>query len=884
MLWFRLFDYRYSPFILFLLIFQSSYAGEGVWTSLGPANTVVNDLVLTQQPNTLYIATANNGIYRSRDAGANWEILNNGLTDLQVRTLAVSPRDDAVLYAGTATSGVFKSTDRGETWIAVNNGLTDQDIYHLHFGSAGGLFQQPPLFAGSGIRLFRSVDEGESWVQLQPLPRGTYATLAINPRDEDMLIVAATDVYKSLDKGNTWQSSSSGFPGQGANDLLFPRAADTSGRVLAATNQGVYQSTDAGTSWDKILELPETNFALASPPKRLDTVTGNIYVSTVDGVYQNAPDNWQLLAEGAENLPFQALLVDESKNLLGTETTHTLYAGSSGGGVYTYTQVRSSGRNTAPVLPEVPDQTVVIGDTLVLQVTATDAQDNPFKYELFRQPEGAKINSETGQFLWATSRDRHRTGRNTITILAKEQDGDPNNLIGIAKFTVTLISPKLADFALKKEELDKLDAEKVSKLDPEAFTAFLPEYVQLFTADAFAGLSPKHIEKMPRDALRAMTLNQFSNLSDDALTGINKRNISGLPPDVINAMTLKKLAKLQKEEFKQLPGELVAQFLTNLNPDQIKPKDIQDFLPDNWQVDETTGRLQPPIGSRLNFRCLPLAGAVPDMVSFPSDRPDFNTGFSVGGTVAERTVLQELNDSLFEAGLATFGMRQQVDGVLRISGTAENMGTELALLADVNNMYQISETAEPQVSLTDTGHYVVTTEAGQELRLVPAPKDVTAFYEIAGGGEVKIGDDGSLLIIPPATGTRRNTTVYRVIIFDPFLEQAPPDTPAGIYDEQVVYTDGMAQNITATVLSPQTFVAAAYEYEGVENILYNIDGSFSISYLAQLLRVTASPDVTILPVNNQAPPTIVLNPDGTLLYNIQDSQDIVQTLMFIGLP
>jgi hypothetical protein len=38
------------------------------------------------------------------------------LGSLNIRTLAMSPRDPRLLYAGTNGSGLYRSTDAGATW------------------------------------------------------------------------------------------------------------------------------------------------------------------------------------------------------------------------------------------------------------------------------------------------------------------------------------------------------------------------------------------------------------------------------------------------------------------------------------------------------------------------------------------------------------------------------------------------------------------------------------------------------------------------------------------------------------------------------------------------------------------------------------------------
>lgn len=73
-------------------------------------------------------------IYKSKDAGANWEKLTNGLPggDVGRITMAISPLNTEVLYAmceGRDNKGFFKSTDHGASWEKQSGKATDGNYY-----------------------------------------------------------------------------------------------------------------------------------------------------------------------------------------------------------------------------------------------------------------------------------------------------------------------------------------------------------------------------------------------------------------------------------------------------------------------------------------------------------------------------------------------------------------------------------------------------------------------------------------------------------------------------------------------------------------------------------------------------------------------------------
>jgi hypothetical protein len=79
------------------------------------------------------------GIVSSTNGGMTWIQLNNGLTDLNVVSLAIS---GSHIFAATR-AGVFHSTNNGQSWAGINKGLTNTYIMSL-------VISGPFLFASVG--------------------------------------------------------------------------------------------------------------------------------------------------------------------------------------------------------------------------------------------------------------------------------------------------------------------------------------------------------------------------------------------------------------------------------------------------------------------------------------------------------------------------------------------------------------------------------------------------------------------------------------------------------------------------------------------------------------------------------------------------------------
>src|SRR4030095_1279130 len=104
----------------------------------------------------VFVGTQGGGVFRSTDNGESWTGIHNGLTDTNVRALAISGVGH--IFAGTF-SGAFRSTDNGDTWVAINSGLEFPLVISLAINSSGDIFAG--TFAGGGV--YRSTDDGDNW-------------------------------------------------------------------------------------------------------------------------------------------------------------------------------------------------------------------------------------------------------------------------------------------------------------------------------------------------------------------------------------------------------------------------------------------------------------------------------------------------------------------------------------------------------------------------------------------------------------------------------------------------------------------------------------------------------------------------------------------------
>lgn len=218
-------------------------------------------------PNILFACT-NQGVFRTADGGTTWNLVEDrGM----FFNLKFKPGSSMVCYTisiDAGTSRFFKSTDGGITFIEnatattqINNPTARSDIAVAQSNSsvvyilAGGVQNQVGFFKG----LFRSDDSGGSFTSQSNSPnilgnsnigadnngQSWYdLTIAVSNTGSNTVATGAVFVWRSLDAGNNWV-----FRGNLHGDIHELGYHPVDNKLWAATDGGVYSSTDNGANW-----------------------------------------------------------------------------------------------------------------------------------------------------------------------------------------------------------------------------------------------------------------------------------------------------------------------------------------------------------------------------------------------------------------------------------------------------------------------------------------------------------------------------------------------------------------------------------------------------------------------------------------------------------
>jgi len=212
----------------------------------------------------------------------------------RTRALAVDITDENILNAGGVSGGMWRSTDAGQTWVKTTDPSQIHSVscvvqdrrpghenvwYHGTGEEAYGLVSgtsYSSIFSGDGI--FKSIDGGQSWTQLestssmtpQSVQDGTYDfSWRVIPDhtilDEDVVLAAVYGgVIRSTDGGETWEE----VLGFSPTASLYTDIHQTPNGIFYAAlsadglSRGTYRSED-GINWTQL------DFPLAGAYRRI---------------------------------------------------------------------------------------------------------------------------------------------------------------------------------------------------------------------------------------------------------------------------------------------------------------------------------------------------------------------------------------------------------------------------------------------------------------------------------------------------------------------------------------------------------------------------------------------------------------------------------------
>jgi photosystem II stability/assembly factor-like uncharacterized protein len=258
-----------------------------------------SDVVYVAAQGPLWAAGGDRGLYKTTDGGKSWKRVltisdNTGVTDL-----VMDPRNPDVLYAaayqrrrhvwtlidGGPESAIYKSRDGGASWQKLTNGLPKEEMGRIGLAVAPAnpdVVYATVEAARGAAGFFRSADGGGNWEKRSSTLASSpqyYQHVIVDPKLSDRVYLLDTVNKVSDDGGKTFRTL-----GESAkhvdNHALWIDPANTD-HLLATCDGGVYETWDRAATWEWKANLPLAQLYRADAD----------YALPIYNVYGGAQDN-----------------------------------------------------------------------------------------------------------------------------------------------------------------------------------------------------------------------------------------------------------------------------------------------------------------------------------------------------------------------------------------------------------------------------------------------------------------------------------------------------------------------------------------------------------------------------------------------------------------
>jgi photosystem II stability/assembly factor-like uncharacterized protein len=294
------------------------------------ANSGVTDLTgrtIEPAPNTAYPGTVylgvfhQTGLFKSLNGGTNWSLYDQDLSGVRIYKLSIDPNNPSILYLATFDDGVMRSTNAGVNWShAGMDGEIILDVV-VHPGNSNIL-----LSGTLDNGLWRSTNSGATWVHSQAgLNASSVSSIVVQQGDSQALFASLSPgwVARSSDGGATWSDFHTGIADKYVTALV---SHPTETLVLYALSEsaGLYiRHTTLSPSWVPVGE----DLPLASAIPLGNKFPVDPAQMIWDDLFPGALTGPGQVKEASQYTPLLAMVFAPASPL-------TAYLGTAGAGVY----------------------------------------------------------------------------------------------------------------------------------------------------------------------------------------------------------------------------------------------------------------------------------------------------------------------------------------------------------------------------------------------------------------------------------------------------------------------------------------------------------------------------------------------------------------------
>ncbi|HEY5534789.1 MAG TPA: T9SS type A sorting domain-containing protein [Ignavibacteria bacterium] len=294
-----------------------NWASNTCWTPNPPDNgnpsrpvVHADKHALAYQNSTTLFEGNDGGIYKTTNGGTNWQDLSNGLVISQIYRIGVSQTNANLILTGLQDNGTKLFTS--PVWKDVFGG----DGMECIVDHSNSSFMYVTYLEGEIQRNYNGFLT-DSTVKISGnipgQPKGAWVTPYImNPYNSSILYAGYDTIYKTTDRGNTWNRISQSLSSYKIRSLAIAQS-DTNVLYASDPNE-MWKTTNGGaTNWTAVPVPSSTYYITYIEVKNTDKntlwITFGGYSDTLK-VFEstNGGDSWTNISAGLPNIPIMSIV------------------------------------------------------------------------------------------------------------------------------------------------------------------------------------------------------------------------------------------------------------------------------------------------------------------------------------------------------------------------------------------------------------------------------------------------------------------------------------------------------------------------------------------------------------------------------------------------
>lgn len=243
--------------------------------------------VLVAVAGLLYGKNEERGLYETKDGGQTWQNILFVSDSTSCIDVVIHPTNPNIIYAATwerirkpwerdyggKTSRIYRSKDGGATWEHLTNGLPPSDENRGRIGIAIAPSDPDVLYTcfttdpieNSFDGVYKTIDGGDNWQRTDDFFLGGmysgfgwyFGKIRVDPNNPDIVYVLGINLMRSEDGGNSWKRANFNVHVDQHGLDFFP---DSSNIMVLGNDGGLYVSDDNAQNWRHSKTLPITQF------------------------------------------------------------------------------------------------------------------------------------------------------------------------------------------------------------------------------------------------------------------------------------------------------------------------------------------------------------------------------------------------------------------------------------------------------------------------------------------------------------------------------------------------------------------------------------------------------------------------------------------------